>query len=143
MDSNCCISRRTALGATAAATTLPLAACGGSDDSAGGTSSIKHPEVTAPIDMIAADEVPVGSAVKAVAEGVVLMIAQPTEGQFIAYSSNCTHQGCVLNVQNNLLACPCHASQFALADGSVTGGPALDTLPSYPTKVEGGRVIVG
>lgn len=141
MSSHCCISRRTALGATAAATALPLAACGGSETAGG--SAIKHPEVSSPLDMIAATEVPVGSAVKATAEGITLMIAQPTEGEFFAYSSACTHQGCTLNVQKNVLACPCHASQFEISDGKVTGGPAQEPLPSYPTKVEGGRVIVG
>lgn len=143
MSSDCCITRRTVLGATAAATTLPLAACSGSSSSNSSDSPIKHPEVTAPIDMVATSEVPVGSAVKATTEGITLMIAQPAEGTFIAYSSACTHQGCTLNVQNALLACPCHASQFEIKDGAVRGGPAENPLPSYPTKVENGRVIVG
>lgn len=57
----------------------------------------------------------------------------------------CTHQRCSLAPlpEDPLqLLCPCHGSRFGI-DGAVLEGPAVDSLPLYPAKVnERGRVVV-
>lgn len=111
-----------------------LAACGeGSAADDGGT----------PVDLAAAADVPVGGALKATEQGLTALLTQPAEGEFRAFSSSCTHQGCTLNVQGAEIVCPCHASKFSTEDGSVRGGPATEALPEYPVRVADGRLIVG
>ncbi|WP_129360900.1 MULTISPECIES: Rieske (2Fe-2S) protein [Micrococcaceae] len=114
-----------------------LTACGsGSSDDA----EAADIDPNNPVDIAAVDDVPEGDAVKASADGVTAMVAQPTKGVFKAFSSSCTHQGCSLNVQNKAISCPCHSSQFSIQDGSVQGGPAPKPLPEYTVKVEDGRI---
>ncbi|MDO4251699.1 MAG: Rieske (2Fe-2S) protein [Rothia sp. (in: high G+C Gram-positive bacteria)] len=138
-------SRRTVLnGAGLSAAALPLASCANNQSSSSPSagSPIDAQAPSQPTDVIAASEVPVGGAVKATAGNLTVMVTQPTEGEFKAFSSVCTHQGCVLNVQNKVLACPCHASQFSIQDGSVNGGPAPTALPEFKAEEKDGRIIV-
>jgi len=84
-------------------------------------------------------EIPVGGGKIFDAEKVV--ITQPTAGNFKAFSSTCTHQGCaVTTVSGGTINCPCHQSKFAVADGSVKGGPATKGLPAKQIKVEGDSI---
>lgn len=72
-----------------------------------------------------------------------VVITQPSAGQFKAFSSKCTHQGCaVRGVENNVITCPCHNSTFDASDGSVKGGPATSPLPAKTVKVEGDSIIL-
>ncbi|MEU7992593.1 Rieske (2Fe-2S) protein [Rothia amarae] len=140
------VSRRLALGGAGVGVAgVTLTACGSNDSDAGksaegGLTEAKKP--SAPTDIAAAADVPVGSALKATSGDLSVMVTQPSEGKFKAFSSVCTHQGCQLNVQNKNLACPCHASQFSIEDGSVKGGPAPEPLPEYAVEVKDGRIIV-
>ena len=70
-----------------------------------------------------------------------VVISQPTAGKFVAFSATCTHQGCTVStITGNTVNCPCHGSSFALADGSVRGGPARRPLPEAAVKVTDGEV---
>ena len=64
----------------------------------------------------------------------------------VAYSAICTHLGCAVYAELNqegLIACPCHGSLFAPAEGAaVVGGPAPRPLPSIPVSVAGDGAIV-
>ncbi|MDI3407518.1 Rieske (2Fe-2S) protein [Streptomyces cavernicola] len=72
-------------------------------------------------------------------EGVV--VTQPTSGEFKAFSSTCTHQGCaVRDVSGGTINCPCHGSKFAMADGSVKNGPATKPLPTEKIEVSGDEI---
>ena len=55
--------------------------------------------------------------------GIVL---QPTSKEFVAYDAVCPHAGCTVGYYsaNNLLVCPCHGSEFQVANGDVLNGPA-------------------
>ncbi len=60
----------------------------------------------------------------------------------VAFSSICTHMGCVLDEYNSewkaLGPCPCHFSTFDLANGGmVTLGQATQNLPQVILDVEG------
>ncbi|MER6915832.1 Rieske (2Fe-2S) protein [Streptomyces sp. NPDC000594] len=73
-----------------------------------------------------------------------LVITQPSAGTFKAFSAKCTHQGCaVKSVENNLINCPCHNSNFDATDGSVKSGPATAPLPEQAITVEAGAIRLG
>ena len=59
----------------------------------------------------------------------------------LAYSGICTHQGCEVKTwmsKENVLACYCHSSKFALLDSAkVIGGPAPKPLPAIPLAMNG------
>ena len=61
-----------------------------------------------------------------------------------AYSTVCPHLGCPIgfNEQTKVFACPCHSSNFALADGKVLGGPAPRNLDPLPVELKDGIVRV-
>ncbi|MCV7280091.1 Rieske (2Fe-2S) protein [Mycolicibacterium flavescens] len=84
-------------------------------------------------------EVPVGA-------GVIvddLVLTQPSAGQFLAFSTTCTHAGCAVNrVADGAIVCPCHGSRFNL-DGSVAQGPASRPLQTEAVTVQGDSIIRG
>ncbi|MFI0780966.1 Rieske (2Fe-2S) protein [Streptomyces sp. NPDC021212] len=70
-----------------------------------------------------------------------VVVTQPSSGQFKAFSSICTHQGCsVGDVSDGTINCPCHQSKFDINDGSPKGGPATKPLPGAKIKVEGSSI---
>ena len=69
----------------------------------------------------------------------------------IAYSAVCTHQGCMMNeIHESSVAvaaygiiCPCHDAIFdPLKAGKNTGGATSRTLPYFPIKSDGGKIVV-
>src|SRR5215213_8466758 len=64
------------------------------------------------------------------------------DGDFVAYSAVCTHQGCTVAYKGGDLACPCHGSVFDPARGAeVIAGPAPRPLPEIPVKVQDDEVV--
>jgi cytochrome b6-f complex iron-sulfur subunit len=87
-------------------------------------------------------EVAPGSAHKFKDSGNPAVLVHLDNGDFVAYSAVCTHQGCTVAYKDGNLACPCHGSIFDPADGAaVVTGPAQRPLPEIPVKVEGGEVV--
>ncbi|MCB5182857.1 Rieske (2Fe-2S) protein [Streptomyces antimicrobicus] len=124
--------------AGAAAGAGALSACSTAGNSGGST----PPTPTAPVELGAAAEVPVGGA-KLYRERKVL-VSCPAEGQYKAFSAQCTHAGCVLDkIQEGEGNCPCHGSRFDVTTGKPLRGPATDPLPAVPVRVEGGKLIAG
>ncbi|MFG2992542.1 Rieske (2Fe-2S) protein [Streptomyces sp. NPDC048257] len=120
-------------GATGAGVTL--AACSTATNSGAGTP-------TAPVDLGAAADVPVGGA-KLYREEK-LLISCPAEGQYKAFSAQCTHAGCVLDkIVEGQGNCPCHGSRFDVTTGKVLRGPASDPLPAVPVRAENGKLVAG
>ena len=139
-----------------------LAACGGGDDQtasgggeatsdgeAGQTPAETEPAPAEPTEapaegaagVVAVTEVPVGGGVVITAEKVV--VTQPSEGEFKAFDSTCTHQGCqVAEVSDGQIKCPCHGSRYSIEDGSVEGGPAPEPLAEVGVAVEGDQVVL-
>ncbi|WP_421083925.1 Rieske (2Fe-2S) protein [Rothia nasimurium] len=137
------LTRRRAVAGTlaAGAGALALSACSSSGSSEPLTAEDGRP--TQATDMAAAADVPVGGVIKATAGGFSAMISQPAEGEFHAFSSVCTHQGCQLNaLKDKSMSCPCHASVFDLTTGAVQGGPAELPLPEFTVEVKDGRIWV-
>ncbi|MER6026965.1 Rieske (2Fe-2S) protein [Streptomyces sp. NPDC001851] len=70
-----------------------------------------------------------------------VVVTQPAAGQFKAFSSKCTHQGCAVgSVANGVIVCPCHNSHFSAEDGSVKKGPATQPLPAAKITVSGDEI---
>ena len=89
--------------------------------------------------LAATADVPVGGGI--VLPDAALVITQPKAGTFKAFSAICTHQGCTVStVESGTINCPCHGSQFAIADGAVVNGPAKKPLPAKKITVSGGSI---
>ena len=87
-------------------------------------------------------EVAPGSALKFEDSGNPAFLVHLDNGDFVAYSAICTHQGCTVAYKDGNLACPCHGSVFDPANGaSVVAGPAPRPLPEIPVKVRGNEVV--
>lgn len=149
------LSRRTALalgGTGAIGGALILAGCaadgGGADPTTtdGGDGSAAPTTGTADAageEVAALADIPVGGSIDATIGGEPVLLAQPTEGEVVAYSAICTHQGCVVAAAGSKFECPCHGSVFDAATGDVEVGPALEPLASVAVTVDGDRVVAG
>ncbi|MDT0265751.1 Rieske (2Fe-2S) protein [Streptomyces sp. DSM 44915] len=150
--------RAAVLAGAAGLAAAALTACGSDDgesndedgpsESGGPTESGSDaPESEAPAEgggeeLVATSEVPVGGGTILTDPQVV--VTQPTEGEFVAFSSICTHQGCpVSQIAEGAIICTCHNSRFDIRDGSVLEGPAMAPLPAEPITVDGERVLRG
>ena len=90
--------------------------------------------------LVAVADVPVGGGVALT--DVKVVVTQPTEGEFKAFSAVCTHQGTTIDkVEDGDMVCPLHGSRFSIEDGSVEQGPASNPVPEIAVKVEGDQVV--
>lgn len=145
------INRRRALtGSAAIAVGVPVLAACGSDDEPTATdssSSSPSPSDESPSEsstdepqgggaaLASAADVPVGGCFVVTSAKVV--VTQPTEGDFKAFSAVCTHQGCVVESSSDgEIPCPCHGSRFSLEDGSPVSGPATAALAPVQITVD-------
>ncbi|MGH9257577.1 MAG: ubiquinol-cytochrome c reductase iron-sulfur subunit [Vicinamibacterales bacterium] len=61
----------------------------------------------------------------------------------VAYSALCSHAGCNLTTDQDLVVCDCHGSVFDPKDaGKVVEGPASRPLPILPLKIVDGALAV-
>lgn len=146
--------RRAVLTFGAAGAVAALAGCtvyGRDNDAASGSDSAGDAPPDAPDSD--ADAVLVSTADVAVGGGVILdgvVVTQPANGEFRAFSSVCTHQGCTVgSVEAGTINCPCHGSRFSIEDGSVVQaatGLTPDSqapLPEVPIVVDGDTIRAG
>ena len=91
------------------------------------------------------DEVPADSLKLVMAGGTAICLAHAEDGGFYAIDDTCTHENFSLS-QGELwgldVECPQHGSKFNLANGKVTGLPAVMPAKTYPVTVEGTDVFV-
>ncbi|MEV5547196.1 Rieske (2Fe-2S) protein [Streptomyces sp. NPDC052309] len=111
-------------------------------DGGGDSAATKAPAATdAPAgrELAATSDIPVGGGKIFADEQIV--VTQPTQGDFRAFSAVCTHQGCtVTEVRDGTIDCACHNSRFRIADGSVEQGPATQPLSEQRITVDGNSV---
>jgi thiosulfate dehydrogenase [quinone] large subunit len=84
-----------------------------------------------------ASSVPVGrsAAFTDPSTGDPSLVIQHTSDQFVAFDAICPHAGCTVAYQAaaNIIACPCHGSEFNPETGNVVQGPATYSLT--PIKI--------
>jgi nitrite reductase/ring-hydroxylating ferredoxin subunit len=134
-------SRRTVLASVglAGVGATALAACGAAGDAASSAASSATDAAKAAISKAT---IPVGGG-KIFADQKVV-VTQPTSGDFKAFSAVCTHQMCLLSeVSDGAIKCSsCHHSEFDIATGAVTKGPATKALPEKTITVSGDGITV-
>lgn len=137
-------TRRTVLATGAAGTAALLMGCGeyGGDDngdtaersSPGGTGADGGEELAKTAD------IPVGGG--KIFDDEKIVVTQPEEGDFKAFSAVCTHLGCIVSsVSDETINCACHGSRFKIADGAVARGPATEPLPAEKITVAGNSIL--
>ena len=139
-----CTQRRTVLMALPGIVLLPgiASACGMTP--APEPASTVQQTTTVPSTTIDAAEIPVGTAKQVKAGDENVIVAQPAEGEFVAYSSRCTHQGGNVQVVEGMtLRCPLHGAEYDATDGRNTLAPAPRPLDAIPVAVSGDKLTLG
>jgi Rieske Fe-S protein len=149
------LNRRNVLGgATAAAIGVPVLAACGSDPADSATDPATSPSSSstdagseapggagAGASLAATGDIPVGGC--AVFSEQKCVVTQPSKGDFKAFTSVCTHQGCTVSAATDgVIPCSCHGSEFSIEDGSVLQGPATEPLAAVAITVEGDSIIL-
>ena len=147
MSAEHAVSRRRFTATATAGLALPvLAACGSNGSGGSGTASDTSSDSGSPSAaegtvLATTSEIPVDGCAVFAAERVV--VTQPTQGEFKAFSSVCTHQGCAVSPSTDgEIPCNCHGSRFSLQDGSVITGPATAPLPKVSITVKGDNITL-
>ena len=128
------VSRRLVLrGAAVGAVALPaLTACGSGADEAAAPQGGQA--------LTSTEDVPVGGGTVLSDQKVV--VTQPAQGDFKAFTAVCTHQGCVVaSVKGGTINCDCHGSKFDAETGEVASGPASTPLEEVAIQVDGDRIV--
>lgn len=157
------VTRRGVLaGSAAVVATLALGACASPDETSTGSTSTAPEESPTTGETTASSEsspsadtgagevlattgeFPTGGGkvVTTTAAGVVV-VTQPADGEFKAFSGKCTHQGCpVTEVLENEIRCNCHGSTFDATTGDPIAGPAMVGLAPVAIAVEGTDIVL-
>lgn len=158
------VTRRGVLaGSAAVVATLALGACASPDETSSGSpattpeaspdastetpassESSQAPDPGAGEVLATTGEFPTGGGkvVTTTAAGVVV-VTQPADGEFKAFSGKCPHQGCpVSEVLENEIRCNCHGSTFDATTGDRLAGPAMVGLAPVAIAVEGTDIVL-
>ncbi len=78
-----------------------------------------------------------------VVDRTVVYLVRTGDQDVRALHSTCTHLGCRTSYdrKTKLILCPCHGGVFD-TEGHVVSGPPPASLPSLPTRIEDGQVLV-
>jgi nitrite reductase/ring-hydroxylating ferredoxin subunit len=93
--------------------------------------------------LVESSKVPVGGGLKVSSSAGVLMIVQPTRGNFSAFSAICTHAGCeVSRAKASAIVCTCHDSEFSTETGARLAGPASRPLRKFAVVERNGMLFL-
>lgn len=144
------ISRRGFLGSSAAVV-LPVL-CGGCTSNPPGPPIVDLPAVANNKIAIPFSSFPelmqVGGSIVGKASGYThpIVIAQVSQGTFVALDAICTHQNCTVsyNALNLTLDCPCHGSTYDATGmvGTVLSGPAPLPLTRFAASSDGTTLTI-
>ena len=137
-------TRRTVLASAglAGVGAVALTGCGAAGDAAQeAVDSASNAATSAVKEAVGKATIPVGGGKILTDQKVV--ITQPTEGDFKAFTAVCTHQAClVTSVEGGTINCSCHGSKYDIATGEVKQGPSTKPLPEKTVSVSGDGITV-
>jgi nitrite reductase/ring-hydroxylating ferredoxin subunit len=68
------------------------------------------------------------------------------DGRWFGVADACTHAGCPFSeeadLEDGMIVCNCHGSEFDLQTGAVVRGPAERAVQTYDVRVTGDRLQV-
>lgn len=110
----------------------PPSSTAGSTTSTGASTTPTTAGVPSGTKVGPASDVPVGGSASFTdpSSGDPALVIQQTAGTFVAFDAICPHAGCTVAYQSsaNVIACPCHGSEFDARTGNVLRGPAATGL---------------
>jgi nitrite reductase/ring-hydroxylating ferredoxin subunit len=92
-----------------------------------------------------ASEIPSGRLKLVDVHGERVAVAN-VDGQFFAFSDECTHDGGPLSegdLEGEIVTCPWHFSRFNVRTGEIVDSPAEEVVQTYAVKVEDDALYVG
>jgi len=95
------------------------------------------------IEVAGLDEIGEGGMHALVGDDEVLLVRRGNEVFAIGYL--CSHQDMELeggHCEGDGWVCPHHGARFDLKSGAALSMPAVEPIPSYEVKIEGGRVFI-
>ena len=95
-------------------------------------------------DVASTNDLVDGQMVKSEVEGRPIVLLKHDDG-IHAFEGTCPHYGCSLwegKLNDHVVTCPCHGSQFDVTTGKLVHGPATAPVPSYEVRQRKGRVEV-
>lgn len=96
------------------------------------------------IDACAVTELPEGER-KIIDHEEKHMMLVNHQGEIYAIESMCSHAMFELDdaeIDNCMITCPLHGADFCLKTGAALCAPATEAIPTYPVKVEDGRIKI-
>jgi len=136
------VLRTTALGVAVAGVGVTAAACSTNNSVAQGSGAqqAQAAPTGGPVN-VKTSQVPLKSGL--INTDAAIVVTQPSAGEYKAFTAVCTHQQCIVgSVQNNVIQCPCHGSQYSASTGEVLQGPATQALAAKTVKVSGDEITV-
>ncbi|MEI8130936.1 MAG: non-heme iron oxygenase ferredoxin subunit [Leptolinea sp.] len=91
------------------------------------------------------EEIPVNERVFVEFEGRQIVIIN-LAGKLFAVGDVCTHDNGPAGdgeLDGHELICPRHGARFDIRSGKATRAPAFTDIPSFPVRVEDGKVFIG
>ena len=102
--------------------------------------AVAEPEEFTPV--LQSDQLPENAMRKAVIEDASFVVARQ-HNRVCALAHSCAHLGGPLSegtLKDGSVVCPWHGSEFALEDGHVLNGPAVQAQPCFETRERDGRI---
>lgn len=75
-------------------------------------------------------------------QGIPVIVVRPAEEVITALEKKCPHLGCMVDLEDGELLCPCHGAKFTL-DGTLISGPSPRGLKRFEVKELDGNIYVG
>ncbi len=104
------------------------------------------------VDLCPEDEIPAPGNMKpfkiTTPTRTTILLVVSDSSKVTAFPNSCSHYNLPLSgksgsvLSKDRIVCPFHAACFNAETGDVEDGPAMDSLPVYPTRIHGGRVYV-
>lgn len=134
------VLRGAAVAGAVGAVAVPLAAC--TTENAGAKAAGPRAGDQGPVTIGKVPDISVGAG-EVFAESRVV-VTRPEPNVYKAFDARCPHRGCLVDeVEQGVVKCNCHGSQFDVNDGSKVRGPATTGLPEIPLRIVDGDIVVG